>query len=256
MFGLEYRTLLQRDILEAIDSFDHSVSVEDIKEILGYSNSVTILKTIKELSDLIDETYTDSHYSMKLLNPKKGYYRLERYSTNLQSIFQAIFSQDFAYNLINTLIEKRSISSVEICQELNISESTLQRKVRLINQEIKDYGVYISCSEKVQFKSDELKVRLFSYVFLWSTNRQFSNVSIGYNLSNYLYTSEEVLKYLGAVYDPLKIEILSFWIFIYSNAIARKQELVLTNVFCKTFIHKIAEERYTILQPEIILLLF
>ncbi|MFR3773768.1 hypothetical protein [Enterococcus canintestini] len=27
-------------------------------------------------------------------------------------------------------------------------------------------------------------------------------------------------------------------------------------VFCKTFIHKIAEERYTILQPEIILLLF
>lgn len=228
MFGLQYRTLLQRDILEAIDSFEHPVSVEELKETLGYSNSVTILKTLKELSSLIDETYTDSHYSMQLLNPRKGYYQLVRYSTNLQSIYQEIFSQDFAYFLINSLIEKRSLSSIEICLELNISESTLQRKVRLINQEIKDYGVYISCSEKVQFKSDELKVRLFSYVFLWSTNRQFSNVSFRYNLSNYLYISKEILKSIGAVYDPLKIEILSFWVFIYSNAISRKQEIHLS----------------------------
>lgn len=228
MFGLEYRTLLQRDILETIDSFDHPVSIEELKETLGYSNSVTILKSLKELSDLIDETYTDRHFSMKLINPKKGYYQLVRYSTNLQSIFQAIFSQDFAYNLIKSLVEKRSLTSIEVCQELNISESTLQRKVRLINQEIKNYGIYISCSEKVQFKSDELKVRLFSYVFLWSTNRQFSNVALGYNLSNYLYMSKEVLNHLGAFYDPLKIEILAFWIFIYSNAISRKQELFLS----------------------------
>ncbi|MGM0112766.1 helix-turn-helix domain-containing protein [Enterococcus sp. DIV0187] len=227
MFGLDYQTLLKRDIIERLDSVDYPISIEELKEQLGYSNSVTILKMLKELSQLVTDVYANSEYSIELITVKRGVFQLKRQGSNLQDIFHAIFTRDFAYKLLSSLIEKRTLSSIEICNEWGLSQSTLQRRVRLINKKIKAYSVYVSCAEKIQFKSNELNIRIFSYVFLWSTNRQISKVSWIENKSKYLDLSKSVMSYLGMLFDPFKIEILAFWVFIYSNAILKKKELSL-----------------------------
>lgn len=228
MFGLEYRTLLLKDIIEILDISEEALSVEEIRKRLGYSNSVTILKSLKELIEFINQIDGQDKFSVELTNPKRGYFKLKRFSTNLQSLFELVFSQDIAYDILLELIEKRVVYKVNFCLTHNISAATLYRKIQQINQEVAAYNIQISYGNEIKFKAEELNIRIFSYVFIWSTSRQFPNIFGSNTKPNMNFFAEEVLKYLNIPYSSLQIELLSIWIFIYSNAISRKKELSLT----------------------------
>ena len=177
MFGMDSKTLLKKDIIELLDHTDHWVTVEDIKNGLGYSNSTTILEICNELQELIGSLYTKEEFSLTLTNEHRGLIQLHRRSTNFQSLYKSIFSQYLTYDILISLIEKRNLSTIDFCMSRNVSKSTLQRRIKKINKKIAAVSVYIACSEEIYFRSDEILIRIFSYIFLWSTHRQFSNSS-------------------------------------------------------------------------------
>ncbi|MFC4772807.1 helix-turn-helix domain-containing protein [Enterococcus hermanniensis] len=225
MFGLDNRTLLSKDIIEILDQVDYGLSVEDIQNKLGYSNPVTILSVCKEITAVIKKNYIHNHYQLEIDNSKRGLFELKRYSTNLQSLYKEIFSKDIAYDILMVLIQKRSISSEKICQTYNISRSTLQRKIKAINKEIADFQVYITCSERIQFKSDELLIRSFSYFFFWSMHRELDNTFWFPEGEQHLFNAKRILDYLGCAFDPIKSRSLALWIQFFSIGIAKKKTL-------------------------------
>lgn len=229
MFGLDNRTLLKKDIIEILDHSGQGLSVEEIQKKLGYSNLVTILATCKEIMTIAQKVYVNADYSLQIENSNRGLFELKRYSTNLQSLYKEIFSKDIAYDILMALIQQRSLSSEKLCQTYNISRSTLQRKIKAINREIESFQVYITCSEKVRFKADELHIRSFSYVFFWSIHRELENDFWLKKGSHYLFIAEQVLRYLGCPFDPIKNRSLALWLQLFSIGIAKKQKLTFSS---------------------------
>lgn len=225
MFGLDNRTLLTRDIVEILDHADQGLSVDEIQKKLGYSNAVTILAACKEIISIAEKDSSNNHYYLEIANSKRGIFELKRYSTNLQTLYQEIFSNDIAYDILMSLIQKRSISSEKICQTYSISRSTLQRKIKNINQEIASFQVYITCSNKIQFKADELLIRSFSYFFFWTIHRELDNNLLLSDSAQYISTADRILKYLGCEFDPIKSCSLALWIQFFSIGIAKKRKL-------------------------------
>ncbi|MGM0126384.1 hypothetical protein IGI37_003813 [Enterococcus sp. AZ194] len=227
MLGLDYKTTLLKDLVEILDTEESPLTVEEIRLRLGYSNAVTILKSIKELRTIIDNRYTDEKYFVRLVSPKRGVFKLERQATNLQTLFEAIYANDIAYDILLELIEKRQISAVNFSMKHNISHATFFRKIRLINEELKAYNIAIARSAPLKFDASELDIRIFSYIFFWGTNRQFSNALLKKNYPNIQMLTTEVLKALKISSSPLHVELLSIWLFIYSNSLSKKYYLQL-----------------------------
>lgn len=228
MFGLKYRTLLARDIVEVLDNSPDPLSLKEIQQSLGYSNVITIQDICKELMEISEESYGVENNYLQFENKKRGTVKLNRFSTNLQTFYKEIFSKDVAFEIIFELIQKRSFSSIEFCLNHSISKSTLQRKIKLINDELTNYKVYITCSDNVKFKANEVNIRLFSFYFLWATHREFSNVSWNLDTSYFLNTASSILDYLNISKDPVKTELTAFIVYIFWNAHSKKKKLNLT----------------------------
>lgn len=229
MFGMDKRTLLKKDIIELLDQTDQPISVKNIQRTLGYSNVTTISEVCKELQLQINSVYTKEEFSLTLSHVNSGFIQLQRHSTNFQSLYESIFSQDLAYDILIDLIRYRNLSTVDFSLSHNISKSTLQRRIKRINEEISIFKVRIACSNRIYFDSREIMVRIFSYIFLWSTHRQFSNISWNVNTYYYRELTSKVFQYLKIPFDYVQEELLSFWIYIISNAISKKMELSLTD---------------------------
>lgn len=235
MFGLEYKTLLKRDIVEILDIANEPLSAEAIQVKLGYSNAVTVQETCNDLVSHANNAYTSKSYYLHFHNKKRGAISLDRYSTNLQSLYTIIFSADIAFTILFELIQKRDFSSIDFCLNHNISKSTLQRKIRQINLDLRPYKIHISCSDKVRFKASELDIRFFSYFFLWNTHRGFSTVDWNLDVSYFTNTAASILKTLGIKDDPTKVESLAFSVYVYWNAQAKKKKLSLSAKQKETF---------------------
>lgn len=228
LFGMENRTLLKRDIIELLDNIDQPISVTDIRRMLGYSNITTILEICKELQTAVASIYSHGEFSLRLNTDQRGQIQLQRNSTNLQSLYNHIFSQDLTYDIFMELIEKRAISTIDFCLNYNISRSTLQRRIKRINKEIAAFDVRIICSDTLHFKADELKIRVLSYIFLWGIHRQFSNINLPIDTSYYKDLTVRIFDYLNIRFDTVQLELLSFWVWIISNAISKKKSLCLS----------------------------
>lgn len=222
---MDNRTLLCRDIIEILDHADRGLSVDEIQKRLGYSNAVTILAACKEITSVSEKINMSNHYHLEIDNSKRGIFELKRYSTNLQTLYQQIFSNDISYDILMTLIQRRSISSENICRTHSISRSTLQRKIKSINKEIESFQVYITCSEKIQFKSDELLIRSFSFFFFWTMHRDLNNNYFLSDSAQYVHTADRILNYLGCAHDPIKSRSLALWIKFFSIGISKKEKL-------------------------------
>lgn len=110
MFGLDNRTMLARDIINILDNSDEALSAEKIQKKLGRSNVITINDVCKHLMYIASNEYGNDDYFVKIETPERGSYRLERQSTNLQSLYKAIFETDLSYLILMTVIQNREFS--------------------------------------------------------------------------------------------------------------------------------------------------
>lgn len=227
MFGLDYRTMLARDIVNVLDNSEEPLSVEKIKKKIGRSNTITINDVCKNLKMLVEREYGEKDYSVRLVSEERGTYKLERHDTNLQSLYKAIFETDLSYLILMYTIQYRDFSTYDFCSKHHVSFSTVQRRTKMINEEIKTFQVRISCSSRIKIASDELMIRSFSYLFFWSMHREISNTLFFSDYEHYIDLANEVIRYLNKPFDPVKTRSIALWMKLFSIGISKKRRIVL-----------------------------
>lgn len=227
MFGLDYRTMLARDIVNILDNSEVPLSVEKIKKKLGRSNTITINDVCKNLKKIIEREYEEKNYSVRLVSEERGTYKLERQDTNLQSLYKAIFETDLSYLITMHAIQHRDFSTYDFCSKYHVSFSTVQRRTKLINEEIKTFQVRISCSSRIKILSDELMIRSFSYLFFWSMHRDISNTIFFSDYEYYVDLANEVIRYLNKPFDPVKSRSIALWLKLSSIGISKKRSILI-----------------------------
>ncbi|AXG40256.1 hypothetical protein EGCR1_16215 (plasmid) [Enterococcus gilvus] len=225
MLGMDRNTLLKIQIIEILDGLQAPISLKELQEKIGYASLGTIRMNCKELQMIIDQLYTEEDYSLKLrMNNGRGI-QLDRSSTNLQTLTSYLYQHDLACEIIRTILVKRKISAIQFCMDKNISESKLRRKIKEINQELKDSDLYISCSAKISLKGREVDIRRFYYVFVRGLYHQFTQVA-GINTDSYLQLADQIEDYLKIKNNPTNLEMISFWLLITNQSLIKKSPLV------------------------------
>ena len=227
LFGLDYRTMLARDIIDSLDNTDEALSVEKIQQKIGRGSSVTINDVCKNLMKLIEIEYGDKEYSVELTTGKKGGYHLERHNTNLQNLYKSIFETDLSYLILMHAIQYREFSTYDFCSKYHVSFSTVQRKIKAINTAIETFQVRLTCSKKVKFNSEEIMVRSFSYLFFWSIHREISNTLFFSDYDFYIDIATKIIEHLNKTYDPVKVRSIALWVKLFSVGISKEAHVSL-----------------------------
>lgn len=228
IFGLDKNTLLKRNIIDTLDRQTTPFTYKELAESIRTSSVTTLQTNCKELADLMEELYPDQ--SCSLLIQKESYgigLTLLRSSDNLQTFYDYLYSSDLAYEILYTLLFERNTSTVLFCMNHGLSESSLKRKIKDINDEIKAFGLRITCAKQLSLKGPEVKIRTFHYIFLRSVHRQFFALSGEQNLPENYQLGKNIAAYLGVAYDLTLVERFAYWTLIATTALSKGKKLQL-----------------------------
>ncbi|MDT2674557.1 helix-turn-helix domain-containing protein [Enterococcus dongliensis] len=232
MLGMDRNTLLKIQIIEILDRLQMPISLKELQTRIGSASLGTIRVNCKELQTIIDVLYADKDYSLNLrINNGRGI-QLERSSTNLQSLTNYLYQHDLACEIIHTILAKRELSAIQFCLAKNISESKLRRKIKEINLELSDYGLYISCATTIRLKGREVDIRRFYYLFIREFHQQFSQVD-GIDTNAYFQIAQQLENDLKLRNNPTNLEIISFWLLITNQSLSKKGQLCFDQVELK-----------------------
>lgn len=202
---------MKSDILEILDSQSQPVTSKTVQKKLGYGSLSTIQGIYHELQSELDGVYEDGRAKIKISNSG---ILLVRHGSNLQYMYAHLFSSDLSYSIMRELIVKRSVSTVDFCHENGISESTLKRKVKMINDVLQPYRVHIGVARKLTISGEEVDIRVISYAFLIGTHRQFSRIPWLADEKAIPQLSRKILEHLGIEVTDIKVGLLSIWVYI------------------------------------------
>ncbi|MDU6523210.1 MAG: helix-turn-helix domain-containing protein, partial [Enterococcus sp.] len=139
MLGMDKNTLLKLQIIEILDCLQTPITLKELQMKIGHSSLGTIRMNCKELQGIIYNLYFEDGYSLNLrMNNGRGI-QLERSSTNLQSLITYLYKSDLAFVILQKVLAERKLSAIQFCMDQTISESTLRRKIKEINQELAHY---------------------------------------------------------------------------------------------------------------------
>ncbi|MDB1730386.1 helix-turn-helix domain-containing protein [Enterococcus avium] len=229
MFGLSSSTLLKQEIICILYEQKDYVSSEKIVELLGYSNSQMVKKKCQELIEIIYNYHLDDE--IKLITTRNKGIKLTCSTNNdLQKITEYIFLEDLAYNIYSDILFERLIVTTSFCKKNFISESTLQRKVKHLNNFLHKYKLHISFSSVLKINGSEVAIRNFTFLFHFFIHRRFSSIprlSPEQKKTCYERTKdiEEVLHF---DLNSAQREILAVLLFVNSNAAAKNKHILFT----------------------------
>ncbi|EOH90871.1 helix-turn-helix domain-containing protein [Enterococcus pallens] len=218
MLSLDRNITVKLELLSILNKQDVPISSNQLSQLLEPISSATILNYCRELQDTIDELYTEDQ--LRLLITETGIC-LKNGGTSLIALTNFLLTSDLSYQIIIEVYNNKEVNSLKFCQEYGTSLSTLRRKIRALNQEIAPYGFYISSSDRTFIKGDEIKLRNFFAVFLWSIHRKFSSIPLDMELNHYIALSEIVVGKNKRL-PQTQTELLSF--FIYATDIRAKNK--------------------------------
>ncbi len=229
IFGLDKNTLLKRNIIDTLDRRTQPFTYKELAEAIQTSSVTTLQTTCKELADLMEQLYPDHSCSLVIQKENQGTaVTLLRSSDNLQLFYDYLYSADLAYEILQTLLFERKTSTVLFCMDHGLSESSLKRKIKDINQEIDDFDLRITCAKQLSLKGPEAKVRAFYYIFLRSVHRQFFTIPVINNLTTDYQLATDLAEYLGVSGDLTLVERFAYWVLITRLAISKGKKLQLS----------------------------
>ncbi len=120
--------------------------------------SRTIRQSIGEINQYINPA--------KIESSQKFGIRLT-YDAQLNSfyIYASIYKQSAHFLIIENICIHRYATLAVLAEKLFISQSTLKRKIAVINQTLEKYGFWID-TKSVDMVGDERKIRFFYYCYL------------------------------------------------------------------------------------------
>lgn len=229
MFGLSSSTRLKQEIICILYEQKDYVSSEKIVELLGYSNSQMVKKNCQELREIANHCYLNGEVELSMVR-NKGIKLTCSTNNDLQKITEYIFLEDLAYNIYSDILFERFIITTVFCKKNFVSESTLQRKVRHLNNYLHKYKLHISFSSVLKINGSEVAIRNFTFLFLFSIHRRLSGIP---RLSSEQKTScyertKDIEEALQFYLIPTQREILAVLLFVNCTAAAKNKHILFT----------------------------
>lgn len=219
MFGFDLSVWMIRDIIRILNEQEDFITSNQLLEILGYSNLAQLKKNLSRLDFIIKESHLDEEIQL-VMDPHVGIRWHCSPDANTHKLIGLLASQDLAYMIYTAMLFERKASTKEFCQKNFVSASTLQRRIKRINEFINPLKLHISFSMS-EFKliGSEATIRSFSFIYLYVLYRQFSAIPWIENKAHYLEQAQKISNYLQLDFQKTQIDSMAFFVFINEHAI-------------------------------------
>ncbi|MFC4771764.1 helix-turn-helix domain-containing protein [Enterococcus hermanniensis] len=159
----EKDTKMKYEIITLLSQAKGPISLEKIKKELSEHLSYSTIKDYcHTLDKLIDNIYSNDEVHLVLT---KQTVHLEKKSSNLQFLFEALLKTDVNAQIINTLIRKRKFKTDDFCFYHGISMSTLRRKNQLLNKLLESFNLHITTSDRLTIlNGSDFDIYIFSFL--------------------------------------------------------------------------------------------
>lgn len=153
---LKTNELRRYNLVEALITYDTWVTTADLANIVGSSKRV-IINDIAYLRENYDAFRIESSYQGIRLN-----FKLE---ANLKNFYQKILKESVAFSALEMIFFNKNINSEILSEKLYISESTLYRLTREIDETLmKQFNISLRLSD-FELEGDEQDIRHFYYLY-------------------------------------------------------------------------------------------
>ncbi|MGX7195652.1 helix-turn-helix domain-containing protein [Enterococcus olivae] len=200
MFGLDASTWTKQQVLYILEDRSDFISVQKLMELLNASSVESIKRLCRELQKDIAHCYPQGEIELSI-NRARGIKLKHQSLSQLQPVFDYLFSHDLAYTIYCSVLLREELSTIDFCKKHFISVSELKEKTKELNTHLNPYDLHISLLENIQIQGTEAKIRSFAFVFLFVVHRQFSKIP-------WLFQKDNTLQIIDAIGQYLKLELL------------------------------------------------
>lgn len=138
-------------------------------EFLGKMTNKTVQKYIAQLDEEIQALYPNGELQI-LQDRTKGYLLSELREGTVEEVQQHIFLGTLAYQLMSDIFFEDFVSIVQFARQNHVSESTINRMIRLFRKKLQAAGLSIETGTLI-ITGDEPLIRQFIAGINWSTLR-------------------------------------------------------------------------------------
>ena len=174
LFGLEKDFLLKNQLLQLLDNSSDYITFTEIACHLKYYSVELLQHTCRNIQQDFLKNYSVKQCEL-VIHPHFGV-RLLRNSISLKELVDYYAEQELSYILLQELFRYRELIASDFYENQYVSESTLRRKIKRINQSLAHYNLRITFAYKIKLTGSELAIRSFYFYFLFLFYRQLPAV--------------------------------------------------------------------------------
>ena len=167
MVWLEANERIELELLERIDCQLTPYTIEGITKDTEHSRN-TVRKYLEMLETRIATHFKPEEILLKVNNQKIDYFRSRHFS--IQKVYLSIMEENITLNLIEQFFYKEFFSLEQFCKEYYVSNSSMRRKLKKVNELLKPKQLRISLIERALIGKEE-DVRHFYFQLYWTIFR-------------------------------------------------------------------------------------
>lgn len=174
LFGLDKEFLLKNQLLQILDNSSNYLTFKEIAHHFRGISIDVLQQTCRKIQSDFLEWYSVEECEL-VIHPQLGA-RLLRKKIPFKALIDAYACQELSYTLLQELFRYRELIASDFYENQHVSESTLRRKIKRINQSLAHYNLRITFAYKIKLTGSELAIRSFYFYFLFLFYRQLPAV--------------------------------------------------------------------------------
>lgn len=173
LIRVRYEQLLEKKELKQVELLKYLMLTEGEGSIQEVAKELSISKTSMEsyLEDLV--IYLEPYRPDVTIRYDGTRITLDMsYDFSLTQVERSLYMGSIKYRILDYIFHHPDFSSVSLCSELMISDSTLYRKIKELNKMLKEFDIEIRHGK---IAGEESQIRYFYFQFYWFLNHTFYN---------------------------------------------------------------------------------
>lgn len=174
-YGLQKKMILKKELLLLLSGYTTFVSSKEIAQQLKLESAQQVQLLCRELAADIEEFYQPTELNLQINN---NGILLVRGESDLQRLLTHYHAKEPSFDLVMDLFFHRVIPLADFCSKHFMSESTVRRKVRQVNKNLKAFEIRITCSHELKLIGEEHKILSFIVLAAYLSFQKMSNTTI------------------------------------------------------------------------------
>lgn len=217
LFGLDKEFLLKNQLLQILDNSPDYLTTSELAAIIEEVSSVTIQQTCRKLQRDCQDLYQATECEF-LIHSNLGF-RLIRKTISFKKMIDFYAHQELSYSLLQELFLYRELISYDFYENHHVSESTLRRKIRAINQSLNKYNLHITFAQKIKLTGSEIAIRSFYFYFLFLNYRQLTAVPGLVEQGFFESRTLKIQKHLGISMTLKELDVFSLIYYVHEHGV-------------------------------------